>query len=84
MKFRTWKLMPQSQIKNILSNRWIFKIKRKQNRFIDKYKAHLVVSGCEQRQGTDYQDIFAFVIKYETIQAFLAAFKKKCTYKWTS
>lgn len=72
MKYKTWELVPRPKSKKILSNRWVFKIKRKQDGSIDKHKARLVVRGCEQRQGVDYSEIFAPVARYETIRAFLA------------
>lgn len=37
---------PIAKSKKILSNRWVFKIKRKQDGSIYKYKARLVVRGC--------------------------------------
>lgn len=56
MKYKTWELVPRPESKKILSNRWVFKIKRKQDGSIDKYKARLVVRGCEQRRGVDYSE----------------------------
>lgn len=72
MKYETWELVSRPKFKKVLSNRWVFKIKRKQDSSIDKYKARLVVRGCEQKQGMDYEEIFAPVARYETIRAFLA------------
>jgi len=72
MTHGTWKLVPRPEAKKVLSNRWVFKIKRKQDGLINKYKACLVVRGCEQRRGIDYEEIFALVARYETIRAFLA------------
>jgi len=72
MTHGTWKLVPRPETKRVLSNRWVFKIKRKQDGSINKYKARLVVRGCEQRHGIDYEEIFAPVARYETIRAFLA------------
>lgn len=72
MKYGTWEFVSRPEAKKVLSNRWVFKIKRKQDGLIDKYKAHLVVRDCEQRRGTDYEEIFAPVARYETVRAFLA------------
>lgn len=72
MKFKTWELVARSKTKKTLSNRWVFKIKGKQDGSTDKYKARLVVRGCEQKQGADFQDLFAPVARYETIRALLA------------
>lgn len=40
-----WELVPRPQNKNIVSCRWVFKIKRLLNGQIDRYKARLVVRG---------------------------------------
>lgn len=72
IKHGTWKLVSRPETRKVLSNRWVFKIKRKQDGSIDKYKARLVVRGCEQKRGIDYTEIFAPVARYETIRAFLA------------
>lgn len=49
IKHGTWELISRPKAKKILSNRWVFKVKRKQNRSLNKYKARLVVHGYEQR-----------------------------------
>lgn len=67
----TWTLVKQDS--KILSNKWVFKIKRKQNGDIDRYKARLVVRGNEQRKGIDFNDVFSPVARFETIRTFLAA-----------
>lgn len=54
-------------------HRWISKIKQKQNGDIDRYKARLVVRGNEQREGIDFNEVFAPVARFETIRTFLAA-----------
>lgn len=67
--------VPRPTAKKVLFKyRKVFKVKRKQNGTIDKYKARLVVHGCEQKQGVDYEEIFASVARYETIRAFLAGY----------
>jgi len=36
---RTWKMVPRPPRKNIIGSKWVFKLKRKANGSIDKYKA---------------------------------------------
>ena len=39
---------------------------------IARYKARVVVRGFEQQYGIDYQETFALVVQYNTLQALLA------------
>lgn len=73
MENNTWILVERPRNNKILSNKWLFKIKRKQNGDVDRYKARLVVRGNEQRKGIDFDEIFSPVARFETIRTFLAA-----------
>lgn len=57
--------MPQD--KNIVSCKWVFKIKRNPDGSIDKYKARLVARGFTQQEGIDYEETFAPVMKFNTL-----------------
>ena len=70
---KAWILVPRPKNKRILSNRWVFKTKVNQKGEIEKFKARLVVRGHTQREGVDYEKIFAPVSRYETIRTLLAA-----------
>lgn len=50
-----------------ISLKWVFKIKRSADGTIIKYKARLVVKGYVQKQGVDYDEVFAPVARIETI-----------------
>lgn len=39
--------------------KWVFKIKKNADGSIRKYKARLVAKGHVQRQGTNYEEVFA-------------------------
>jgi len=73
MENETWDLVERPPGEKILSNKWVFKLKKNQNGSINKYKARLVARGCKQRRGVDFDEIFAPVARYETIRALLAA-----------
>lgn len=59
-------------------NRWVQKMKHKTDGSIYKYRARLVVKGCQQRAGYDHKETFSPVVKYDSIRTipFLVASKQ--------
>jgi hypothetical protein len=45
----TWRLVPRPQHKNVIGNKWVFRIKRKPDGSVDCYKARLVAKGFAQQ-----------------------------------
>jgi predicted RNA-binding Zn-ribbon protein involved in translation (DUF1610 family) len=68
----TFTLVPKPTNKNILSCRWLFKKKINENGDVDRYKARLVVRGFQQKEGMDYSQTFAPVMKYSSLRILLA------------
>ena len=50
----------------------MFKIKRGADGTIDRFKARLVAQGYSQQPGVDYNEVFAPVARYNSIQSVLA------------
>lgn len=58
-KCNVWKLVDRPSGTNVVSNKWVLKIKRKPDGTIKRYRARLVARGFSQIEGIDYHDTFA-------------------------
>lgn len=68
----TWELTELPFNKQAIKSKWVFKIKYNPDGTISKYKARLVVKGCSQKQGIDYQETFSPVVRYSTLRFLIA------------
>lgn len=71
MKNKTWHLVPPLKGRNVIGCKWVYKIKRKADGCLDRYKARWVAKGFKQRYGIDYEDTFSSVVKAATIRVVL-------------
>jgi hypothetical protein len=69
IKNNTWSYVDEkeSEGKKVLSNKWIFT--RKED---GRYKARLVVRGCEQKSVYDYEESFSPVISSNSLRTMFA------------
>ncbi|XP_070668926.1 uncharacterized mitochondrial protein AtMg00820-like [Malus domestica] len=67
----TWALVPSSPNQNVVGCKWVFRIKRKSDGTIDRYKALLVAKGFHQQEGFDFQETFSLVAKPVAIRILL-------------
>ena len=68
----TWETVPRPPNTNVVGSKWVFRIKRKADGSIEKYKARLVARGFTQVYGVDYFDTFSPVTKLSSIRSLLA------------
>lgn len=70
-KNETWFNSSKPENKKIITCKWIFRKKVTPGE-PDQYKARLVARGFTQRQGIDYMETYAPVVRYESICMLLA------------
>ena len=55
-----------------VKHKWVFKTKYHQDNTIDKYKARLCAKGFTQREGVDFDEVFAPVVSIITLRLLLS------------
>lgn len=69
LKNGTWILVNKPEDKKVIGCRWLYKLKPGiPGVEAQRYKARLVARGFTQREGIDYQEIFAPVVKHVSIR----------------
>ncbi|OXA48994.1 Copia protein [Folsomia candida] len=68
----TWKYVKRSANARLLDSKWVYKLKRKMDGTIDRFKARLVIRGHRQKEGVDYFETFSAVSRYGSIRLLLS------------
>jgi hypothetical protein len=68
----TWELADLPRGHNVITLKWMFKLKRDEVGAIIKHKACLVVCGFVQREGINFDDTFAPVARMESVRLLFA------------
>jgi hypothetical protein len=79
IKNDVWEIVPKPKSKDVVSSKWLFKIKHVVDGSIEKYKARFVTRGFSQKEGIDYEETIAHVAKYTSIRTIIALAAKM---KW--
>ena len=73
----TWTLERAPTDRKVITGRWVFKIKKDRDGKVLKYKARWVVHDYKQKEGLDYLDTFATVVKPVSYKALTGISVKK-------
>jgi len=71
-KNETWKLVQLPTNKKCVDAKWVFKTKFKPDSQVAKFKARLVARGFLQKYGEDYYEVYAPVVRMDTIKLIVA------------
>lgn len=72
IKNKTWSLVDLPSDKRALPCKWVFKSKTNEKGEIVRFKARLVIKGCAQTRGNDYDEVYAPVVRYTSVRFLLA------------
>jgi hypothetical protein len=71
MKNDVWDIVLRPEGKSVVTSKWIYKIKHTTDRSIEKHKTRFGARGLSQVEGIDYEETFALVARYTSIQTII-------------
>ena len=69
---QTWRLTELPRGHRPIGLKWVFKVKKDASGAVVKHKAMLVAKGYVEKQGVDYEEVFAPVARLESVHLLLA------------
>ena len=76
----TWELVELPEGKQTIGVKWVFKKRLNAQGEVERYKARLVAKGYKQKAGVDYDEVFAPVVRMETIRLLISI---AAQFKWS-
>jgi len=67
-----WNLVAKSKDRIIIGTKWVFRNKLDELGTVTRNKARLAVQGYNQKEGIDYEEIFAPIARIEAIRILIA------------
>ncbi|POM64986.1 Copia protein, partial [Phytophthora palmivora] len=68
----TWELVETPTDANVVTSKWVYKIKFASNGELERFKARLVARGFTQKFGVDFEATFAPVLKISSLRLITA------------
>ena len=72
MKNDVWDVVSRPKGKLVVIPKWVYKIKHGADGSIEKYKVRFVARGFSRKEGINYEETFAPVVRYTSIRAIMA------------
>ena len=72
MKNEVWEVVPRPEGKSVVTSKWLYKIKHATDGSIEKFKARFVARGFSQVEGVDYDETFAPMARFSSIEAVIS------------
>jgi hypothetical protein len=69
---QVWDLVDLPPGRKAIGNKWVLKVKHKEDGSIERYTARLVVKGYTQKEVVDYEETFSLVVRFASIHKILA------------
>lgn len=68
----TFIIVPKPKNRELVSSKWVFKIKYTSTAVIERFKARLCARGFSQKYGIDYEETFAPTLRFESLRMLIA------------
>lgn len=65
-------VVPRPQDKSVVGSRWLYKVKYIADGSVEKYKAKFVAKRYAQKEGIDYEETFALIVRYTSIRSVIS------------
>ena len=72
LQFGTWRYVQRPKDHSVVTCKWTFLVKYDADGRVERFKARLVARGFSQREGLDFEDTFAPVIRLESLRILFA------------
>jgi hypothetical protein len=72
MRNEVWEIVPRPKEKSVVTSKWVYKIKHAADGSVDKYKERFMARGFFQKEGEDYDETFAPVVRYTSIKTIIS------------